>query len=112
MAYPVVVIPFLNVDAMALFPFILVKRAAFKHDKVLIRHETIHLQQAAELLIVPFYILYLLNYLVNRFKYANHYKAYYEIIFEREAYHNECDKSYLKNRKLWAWRFYFSNEVH
>ena len=112
MSYPVIVVPFLNVDGMALFPFVLVKSRKLKHDAVLIRHETIHLNQAAELLVIPFYLLYLFNYLLNWLKYPNHYRAYYEIIFEREAYRNEHDINYLKTRKLWAWRFYFDEKAH
>lgn len=103
MAYPVVVARWLKVDGMALFPFIVVKTQAHKHDTVLIRHETIHLKQAAELLIIPFYVLYLLNYLVNRIRYKNHHTAYLNIVFEREAYRNEHNPLYLKHRKLWAW---------
>lgn len=106
MSYPVIVVPFLNVSGMALFPFILVKYKADANDPVLIRHETIHLKQAAELLIVPFYILYLLHYLYNLYRYGNHRQAYYQIIFEREAYRNENDAAYLNKRRFWAWRFF------
>lgn len=88
---------------MALFPFILVKTEQHKQDPTLIRHETIHLKQAAELLAIPFYVLYLLNYLVNRVKYKSHQAAYMNIVFEREAYRNEQNEAYLKHRKLWAW---------
>jgi hypothetical protein len=108
MKYPVLVVPFLNVDGMALFPFILVKSQALKQDAVLVRHETIHLKQAAELLVIPFYILYLFNYIINRFQYPGHYRAYYEIVFEREAYQNERKHDYLITRKVWAWRSYFN----
>lgn len=103
MAYPVIVAPFLKVDGMALFPFILVKKPAFKQDKVLIRHETIHLKQAAELLVIPFYVLYLLNYLLNRLKYKTHHEAYMNIVFEQEAYRHEHNSNYLQARRLWAW---------
>ena len=108
MKYPVLVVPFLNVDGMALFPFVLVKSQALKQDAVLVRHETIHLKQAAELLVIPFYVLYLLNYIINRFKHPGHYRAYYEIVFEREAYQNERKVDYLTTRKVWAWRRYFN----
>jgi len=108
MKYPVIVVPFLNVDGMALYPFVLVKNRFLKQDAVLIRHETIHLKQAAELLVVPFYLMYLFNYIVNRMKYKGHYRAYYEIVFEREAYRNERETDYLSVRKLWAWRHYFN----
>ena len=103
MPYPIIIAPFLKVDGMALFPFILVKKAAFKQDTVLIRHETIHLKQAAELLVLPFYILYLLHYLFNRLKYKTHYEAYMNIVFEQEAYKHERDANYLQTRRLWAW---------
>ncbi len=91
---------------MALFPFILVKRPNMKQDQVLIRHETIHLRQAAELLVIPFYFLYLVNYIINRFKYDSHHQAYMQIVFEREAYAQEKNAIYLQTRKLYAWLKY------
>lgn len=103
MSYPVIVARFLKVDGMALFPFILVRHEALRHDHVLIRHETIHIRQALELLVIPFYILYLFNYLYNRIKYTSHHQAYMNIVFEREAYTHERDHNYLNCRKLWAW---------
>ena len=107
MTWPVIVVPFLKVDGMALFPFILVRRKEFKLDEVLLQHETIHLKQAIELLVIPFYLFYLLNYGYNRIKFGNHQTAYMNIIFEREAYANEHNSSYLKTRQMWAWRRYF-----
>lgn len=94
---------------MAIFPFILVNNKAALKDKVLINHETIHLKQELELLVLPFYILYFLNYLVNYIKYRNHNKAYLNIVFEREAYVKERDLTYLKKRGLWFWRFYLTS---
>ncbi|TSD64763.1 hypothetical protein FFF34_012755 [Inquilinus sp. KBS0705] len=107
MKYPVIVVPFLNVNGMALFPVILVKHKALLADSVTINHEKIHLRQQAELLVLPFYVLYLLNYLVNLISYRNHHKAYMNICFEREAYANEADMNYLKQRKWFKWRLYF-----
>src|SRR6218665_1729777 len=100
MSYPVIVVPFLKVSGMALYPFILVNNKQARYDKVLINHETIHLKQEAELLVLPFYVLYLLNYLVNLWSYRNHNEAYRNIIFEREAYRNEHDMLYIKKRRL------------
>ena len=93
---------------MALYPFILVKTAALKTNKRIINHEHIHLRQQLELLIVPFYILYLLNYLLALLYYMDHNKAYFNIVFEREAYTNEKNYDYLKHRKFWDWIRYFS----
>lgn len=92
---------------MALYPFILISHQALLADAVLINHERIHLRQQAELLVIPFYILYLLNYLINLAIYRNHQKAYLNIVFEREAYARETNLNYLKSRKWYNWIMYF-----
>lgn len=107
MPYPVIVVRKLKVSGMAVYPFILVQKPADVHDPVIIRHETIHLKQAEELLIIPFYLLYLLQYLFNLYKYRNHDRAYMNIVFEKEAYRYEYDTTYLQRRRFWAWRFCF-----
>jgi hypothetical protein len=66
-------------------------------------HEYIHIRQQLEMLVVPFYAVYLLNYLTNLVIFRNHYKAYMMICFEKEAYSNEGDMDYLKKRRIWAW---------
>lgn len=88
---------------MAIYPFILLKDHQQKADEILINHERIHLRQQIELLLIPFYLFYIANYLVNLIRYRNHYQAYFNICFEKEAY--TCDKNlnYLKNRKLFSW---------
>jgi hypothetical protein len=95
---------------MALYPFILVKHRSDLNNPVLINHERIHHQQQLELLILPFYLWYLLNYLFNRLKYRDHYQAYRRISFEKEAYAYEEDLSYLSKRKPWAFlKFHSTN---
>lgn len=70
-------------------------------------HEEIHLQQQKELLVLPFYILYIGNYLFNLAKYREHHRAYLNICFEREAYENEYNLQYLPKRRFWAfWRYW------
>ncbi|AMQ00994.1 Membrane protein [Pedobacter cryoconitis] len=93
----------LPANAMAIFPFMLFKDPGQKTDALLINHEKIHFHQQLELLILPFYILYTINYLINLYKYRNHDKAYFNISFEKEAYANELDMNYLKNRRLYSW---------
>lgn len=69
-----------------------------------LNHEAIHTAQMKELLYIPFYVLYGLEYIKNLFIY-NPDKAYRNISFEREAYANENDFDYLNNRKHYAqWR--------
>lgn len=97
--------PRLHVEGMALFPFILVKRA--DAGKELLNHEQIHLRQQLELGLVLFYILYLLEYFVRLILYRNHARAYFNISFEREAYSNQHDLEYLGKRKWFAFARYF-----
>ena len=109
MKFPVVHLPFLPAAGMALFPFILVKYNDLKKDKKIINHELIHLRQQIELLIVPFFILYLLHYLLNLLRYRNHNQAYRNIVFEREAYCNDSNLMYLKTRRFSSWIKYFGS---
>ena len=99
----VLVVSFMKPAGMALYPFILVNRNDLKNNKVLIRHERIHLKQQKELLVLPFYLIYLLCYLYNLCRLRNHNKAYMQIPFEREAYRHETEQDYLKKRRFWAW---------
>lgn len=108
MRFWALVLPGLSVNAMALYPFILLKNKAQKQDQILINHEKIHLQQQMELLILPFYMLYLINYLINLVKYKNHYLAYFNIVFEKEAYHYEKELEYLSDRKWYNWINFYS----
>ena len=97
----------LHVNGMALFPFLLIQREALWQNNFFINHERIHFRQQIELVILPFYLLYLLHYLINRIKYRDHDTAYRNICFEREAYSNEKNLQYLKERKFFSWTKYF-----
>lgn len=87
---------------MALFPFILLRTTGSETDPVILNHERIHLRQQLELLLLPFYLLYLLHYLYLLIRFRNHEKAYRNILFEREAYDHEGDNRYLERRRWWA----------
>ena len=65
-------------------------------------HETIHTRQIVELLVVFFYLWYGIEWLIRLVQYRNGKEAYYNISFEREAYTNAPDETYLKRRKLFA----------
>ena len=67
------------------------------------RHETIHWQQYIETFILGFLLLYFGFYIASLFKGRGGRDSYMEIPFEREAYENQEDKEYLKNRKRFAW---------
>ena len=91
---------------MALYPFILLREKKGREDPVLMNHEKIHLKQQLELLILPFYIIYFINYLYNLITTFNHETAYRNILFEQEAYDHEKEFTYLKTRKLFGFLDY------
>jgi hypothetical protein len=98
---------------ITLYPFIFI-RSGLKTERlnVLINHERIHLRQQLEMLVIPFYIVYLFNYLFLFFVYKNHNKAYRNIIFEREAFLNEYDLNYLQGRKWWQFFRYIKKPLN
>ncbi|KAA9355189.1 hypothetical protein [Larkinella humicola] len=100
----IVRVPFLWVSGMALFPFVLVRTK--RPDAVLLHHERIHLRQQLELGLLPFYVWYLLEYLIRRWQYTHHYDAYRNISFEREAFDNEHNLTYWKTRKWYGFLAY------
>ncbi len=89
-------------NAIALWPFIILKEARYKKDTVLMNHERIHLRQQLELWVVFFYVWYLAEYLVRLIQYKDRHQAYKNISFEREAYAHEGDFEYLKGRRYWG----------
>lgn len=91
---------------ISLWPFVVLRNKKDAQDPVFLNHERIHLKQQMELLVLPFYVLYISEFLIRYFLYGNAYKAYYNISFEREAYRNEFDLIYCKRRKFWAFRDY------
>lgn len=92
---------------ITIYPFVFLKYKALKKDAVLLNHEKIHLKQQLELLIIPFYLLYLIEFFVRLVQYKNMYAAYKNISFEREAYVNEKDLDYLKTRPFYTFVSYY-----
>jgi hypothetical protein len=99
----VIVFRHLPANGMAIFPFIIAKSKILAKDPVLINHEKIHLQQQLELLVLPFYIAYLLHYVINLLIYQNHRQAYLAIVFEKEAYAFDNNLNYLQKRPIFSW---------
>jgi len=87
----------MDADAITIWPFIFLSKNT-KITKELINHERIHLTQQLELLVIPFYIIYLIEFYT---------KGYYNISFEKEAYLNDTNLNYLKSRKLYNFFKYF-----
>ncbi|WP_244307457.1 hypothetical protein [Flavobacterium fluviatile] len=91
---------------MAVFPFILIRYYKDQVNVVFLNHEKIHLRQQLEMLIVPFFIWYFLEYLIRLIQYKNKTLAYHNISFEREAYTKETDLNYLKKRSFFQFLKY------
>ena len=119
-------LPFGPFLAINLFGIIFVRKGRV-FAPVDLNHERIHTRQMRELLYVPFYLIYIAEWLVRLVQTflpareagtsapANHparreasrlLRAYHRISFEREAYTHQSEPSYLSNRAPWAWRHY------
>lgn len=82
--------------AICLFGFVFSVRPLSRQE---LNHELIHAAQQRELLYLPFFIWYGLEWIVLYFKYRDGMEAYQNIRFEKEAYRHQADLLYLKNRK-------------
>ena len=70
-------------DAITLAPFGIYIRKEWLHDAKTIDHEFVHWRQQWEMLIIPFYLWYFIEWIVKLFIYGR--KAYHNLSFEREA---------------------------
>ncbi len=82
----------MQISAIAFFPFVFIHPDTHIDDR-LINHERIHLRQQIELLVIPFYVWYLIEYVTV---------GYNKNRFELEAYANDYDLAYLAKRKWFA----------
>lgn len=96
------IIPFKGFNAMNLFGIIFVRKGGVV-NKVVLNHERIHTRQQIEMLILPFYLWYVVEWLIRLIIFRDFLKAYRTISFEREAFDHEADLDYLSHRRLWAW---------
>lgn len=95
-------IPFGRFFAINLFGVLFVKGKPSQVTRRDLNHELIHTAQMRELGCVPFYILYVLEWIWRLFRKGN---AYSNISFEREAYAHQNDPGYLHRRPRFAqWR--------
>ena len=105
---------FMRIGGITLWPWIILRE---KYRDIpywrsvserIINHETIHIKQQQELLVIPFYILYILEWFLKLFIYGK--DAYRNISFEREAYGNESNPEYLETRKFWSFFKYITKK--
>ena len=94
------IIPFKGFKCINLFGVLFVRKECGDVTKTDINHEAIHTAQMRELMYVPFYVLYIVEWLYRLFQKGN---AYRNISFEREAYDNQYNYNYLAKRKHYSW---------
>ena len=93
--------PFGDYRAITLFPFVLYKGEPLTPTEV--RHETVHLWQQAALLVLPFYLLYLVFWIIGMARHRNSFRAYRDIPFERSAYDLESHTSASRSSMAFGW---------
>lgn len=99
-------IPFKGFSAINLFGFVFARKEYAPLSARTINHEAIHTAQIKELLYIFFYILYVLEWLFRLVQYRSRRKAYRNISFEREAYENEHNTDYVKERRYFSFLSY------
>lgn len=96
------ILPFGRYLGINLFGVLFLKGTPKDIYPELLNHERIHTAQMRELGYVPFYLLYVVEWLWWLTRPGD---AYRNISFEREAYAHESDGGYLRRRRRWAqWR--------
>lgn len=102
------IIPFGDFLAINLFDYVFTKRELKDYQQ---RHEEIHSEQMRELLYIPFYVLYVLEFIIkfpiHKFNWDETYRS---ISFEREAYKYQDWYYYLNYREKYAWRKFIFNK--
>ena len=76
---------FVKPAAVTIWPFIFLAKGV-RGDPELINHESIHIRQYNETLILGFLLMYLWDWLIGLLLYRDARKAYRRIRFEQEAY--------------------------
>lgn len=98
-------IPFRPYYAINIFGVVLARREYGPLSQVDLNHEYIHTLQQRELLWLPFYLLYLAEWLFWLLRLRSASKAYLRISFEREAYRHQRQLDYRHHRRHFAqWR--------
>jgi len=87
-------IPWKGFTAINLFGFVFVRKDETV-DEVTLRHEAIHSAQMKRWGYLPFYIIYIGEFIYRLVRHRHWMEAYRNISFEREAFDNQYDKEYL-----------------
>lgn len=92
--------------AVTIYPFVFVRTDEAVTPQLL-THERIHGRQQLEMLLLPFFAWYIVEWLIRLC--IDRRTAYRMISFEQEAYRNDWNEDYLKTRRPWRWVQYLKN---
>lgn len=97
-------IPLRGFSCINLFGLVFARHGV-KPDETMLNHEAIHTVQMRELAYLPFYVMYIAEFVYQLLRLRNRLAAYYAISFEREAYRYQSDLLYIQNRRHYGqWR--------
>lgn len=99
-------LPLKGFSAINLFGIVVARKECLPLSNRILNHEAIHSKQIKELLYVGFYIWYITEWLVRLLYIRNLRDAYEAISFEKEAFANQANRSYLENRRLFSFLNY------
>lgn len=74
-------------------------------------HEYIHTLQQREMLFLPFFLWYVLEWLWLWARCRDRMEAYRNVSFEREAYTMQHDRDYPRRRKPFSWLRYMCGKA-
>lgn len=130
------IIPWKGFQAITIWPVIFARTFAKYLRGDVINHESIHLKQQFEVLVVSvavdlslilglhlswwwmvvaplfYYIWYCIEYVIRTVLYSSSKSGYRNISFEQEAFMNEKDFNYLKERDAFAWLKYIGKKTY
>lgn len=89
-------------NGLTLFPFVMLRNDFDKANKILVNHERIHIRQQLQMLVLPFFVWYLIEFLFRLIQFKDKKRAYRNISFEREAYANEHNMDYAGQMSFWS----------
>ncbi len=113
------IIPCKGFSAINLFGVVFIRKEirpqhniSLRNWDTMLNHELIHTAQMKELLYIPFYLWYVLEWLIRFVMYRNAKKAYRNISFEREAYDMQNNFHYIidDERKPYAFIKYIKRK--
>ena len=96
------IIPLKGYKAINLFGILFCRKEVWI-DAADLMHEEIHTAQMKEMLYIPFYLWYGIEFLIRLAWYRSCFKAYRNMGFEQEAYLYEQASDYLDRRKPYEW---------